>query len=291
MNDDGPPSNVSPYIHPFVKALERNGHVVSVVIPASSRSWIAKAHIRETILKANYIFPQQANNNALPQQNHFHGQTKDKKDEKGKNWPWVVITNGTPASCVQLALYGNIFPHHYHDLDDERPPIDLVISGPNHGRNASSIYNLSSGTVGGALEAATCKKRAIALSFASKDEQPPTVIDAASRLAVRVVERLCSHWDDGVEVYNVNVPMRADVEGRPVRYTTAFKNYWSEACLYAEVEGADHHINGTGDGCENGNGYHERYFSFSPDLSAMKKDLWASPEGTDAHTVLNGYTR
>jgi 5'/3'-nucleotidase SurE len=32
--------------------------------------------------------------------------------------------------------------------------IDLVISGPNHGPNASTIYNMSSETVGGALEGA-----------------------------------------------------------------------------------------------------------------------------------------
>jgi 5'/3'-nucleotidase SurE len=51
---------------------------------------------------------------------------------------WILV-NGTPASCIQLGLF-NLFPN--------RPPIDLVISGPNHGRNASTIYNLSSGTVG-----------------------------------------------------------------------------------------------------------------------------------------------
>lgn len=130
-------------------------------------------------------------------------------------------------------------------------------------------------------------------------------------------------------MYNLNVPMRDDVEGRPVRYTRAFQNYWARGCLYAEVSDGDRVVddvdcsiavcngNGNTDGNSNGlvskskvmeNGhYHDhvgptsmtttshvnkdRHFIFSPDLSDMKRGLQASQEGTDAHTVLNGCTR
>lgn len=206
---------------------------------------------------------------------------------------------------MQLGLY-NVFA--------DRPPIDLVISGPNHGRNASTIYNLSSGTVGGALEAATCGKRGVAVSFGSKDEQTPETIAAASRLAVRVVEHLARNWDARAELYNLNVPMRADVESRPVRYTRALRNYWSRACLYAEQQSTHTLVNGAGaaggkeeytngtssEGCDgvkamNGDApssqLKERRFAWSADLSDMKKGLLAGEEGTDAHTVLNGSTR
>jgi tubulin--tyrosine ligase len=44
--------------------------------------------------------------------------------------------------------------------------VDLVLSGPNFGRNTTAIFALSSGTIGGALEGAVCGKKAIALSYA-----------------------------------------------------------------------------------------------------------------------------
>jgi 5'/3'-nucleotidase SurE len=209
---------------------------------------------------------------------------------------WVVITNGTPASCAQLGLY-NLF--------SERAPIDLVISGPNHGRNASTIYNLSSGTVGGALEAVFCGKRGIAISFGSKDPQTDTVIAAAARLAVRVVEHLWARWDERVELYNINVPMRADVEGRPVLYTRTLPYYWNRGCLYVEdgmgkksgvndmngVNGVNGHANGETNGVNGHAKPRQRQFKWSADLSDMKKTLEESEVGTDAHTVLNGSTR
>lgn len=225
------------------------------------------------------------------------------ENESNSNCEWVVVTNGTPASCTQLGLF-NLFA--------DRGPIDLVVSGPNHGRNASTIYNLSSGTVGGALEAAICGKRGIAISFGSKDEQPIEVIRAAARLAVRVVSHLYQNWDERVELYNLNVPMRADVETRPVRYTRTLPYYWSKGCLYAEVSQpqANGHAapaltNGTSNHSGekvaklcNGNGsatkvahLRKRNFAWSAELSEMKKALQASEEGTDAHTVLNGSTR
>ncbi|KAE8151878.1 sure-like protein [Aspergillus avenaceus] len=278
VNDDGPPSQrLSPYIRPFVNALQDAGHLVSVAIPAASRSWIGKAHLIEASLKATYVHPDAFRADGTWDE-HFdpaqHNQERPESD-------WVVIRNGTPASCVQLGLF-NLF--------NDRPHVDLVISGPNHGRNASTVYNLSSGTVGGALEAANCSKRAIAVSFGSKDPQPQDTICAASRLAVRVVNHLSNHWDPQVELYNINVPMRTDVETRPVEWTRALPYYWNRGCMYAEVEGDK--VNGHADNAVNGNSSHpkERDFVWSADMSYMKKALQASPSGTDAYSVLNGNT-
>ncbi|KAH1492265.1 hypothetical protein LV164_000805 [Aspergillus fumigatus] len=299
VNDDGPPSRrLSPYIRPFVDALQAAGHQVSVAIPARSRSWIGKAHIIEAALEATYVPPDAF------QEDGTWDEAYETPDEDESKLEWVVITNGTPASCTQLGLF-NLFA--------DRGPIDLVISGPNHGRNASTIYNLSSGTVGGALEAAICGKRGIAISFGSKDEQPIEVIRAAARLAVRVVNHLYQNWDERVELYNLNVPMRADVETRPVLYTRTLPYYWPKGCLYAEVTQANGH---SAPGLTNGNSNHsdetdaklcngtttkavngfggshlkKRNFAWSAELSEMKKALQASEEGTDAHTVLNGST-
>lgn len=205
--------------------------------------------------------------------------TDDDNDEnENEEDYWVVISNGTPASCTQLGLY-SLFP--------SRGAIDLVISGPNHGRNASTIYNLSSGTVGGALEAATCGKRGIALSFGSKDEQPPATIAAAARLSTRVVEYLCRNWDPRVELYNLNVPMREDVESRPVKYTRALRNEWTKASLYAEVRGEEETVQIQQKGKSN----RIRQFRWETELSDIKRSLAESPQGTDARTVLDGFTR
>jgi 5'/3'-nucleotidase SurE len=278
-------------VRPLVDELQRAGHLVSVAIPAASRSWIGKAHLIEASLTAHSVHP-----------DSFHDDgTWDESYESDAENEWVVVENGTPASCAQLGLY-NLFT--------DRPAVDLVISGPNHGRNASTIYNLSSGTVGGALEAVFCSKRGIAISFGSKDPQPMDIIEAAARLAVRTVDHLWRNWDERVELYNINVPMRIDVETRPVLYTRTLPYYWSRGCLYAEageakskmVNGATNGVNAVSEHCNgtrvngvNGHVEHprrkERHFKWSADLSDMKKRLQESEEGTDAHTVLNGSTR
>ena len=149
------------------------------------------------------------------------------------NQEWVLV-DGTPASCVHVGLH-----HLFSDL----PPVDLVVSGPNFGPNATTVYNLSSGTVGGALEAALCGKKAIAISFASKDEQSPELITTAARTSVRLIERLHRKWDQGVELYNINVPMVANVGTCQVLYTRALPSYWTTGSLYREVKPTEH-ING-----------------------------------------------
>ncbi|KAJ6000660.1 hypothetical protein N7481_001069 [Penicillium waksmanii] len=316
VNDDGPPNErVSPYVRPLVDELQSSGHLVSVAIPAASRSWIGKAHLIEAELTANLVHP----DSFLPDGTWDSTYKPGFTSEDGQQSDWVVIQNGTPASCAQLGLY-NLFT--------DRPPIDLVISGPNHGRNASTIYNLSSGTVGGALEAVFCGKRGIAISFGSKDPQTDSIIAAAARLAVKVVGHLWRNWDERVELYNINIPMREDVEAQPVLYTRTLPYYWSRGCLYAETdkrkEEAKRILNGGVNGNGNGNGvtangvngvhkecngvngvngvHHDepetkaetvskqRHFKWSADLSDMKKTLQESEEGTDAHTVLNGST-
>jgi tubulin---tyrosine ligase len=202
VNDDGPISASSPYIYPFVTALHAAGHQTSVVLPNIPRSWIGKAHIVGSTLECSGYTPAPG------------------EDE------WVLVT-GTPASCTQLGLY-----HLFQDA----PPPDLVISGPNFGRNATTIYNLSSGTVGGALEAALCQKKAVALSFASKDKQSPAVIAAAARHSVKLIESLYHNWGSGVELYNINVPMIPDVEDHGILYTQALRSSWSTGSLYQELD-------------------------------------------------------
>jgi 5'/3'-nucleotidase SurE len=104
-------------------------------------------------------------------------------------------------------------------------PIDLVLSGPNLGRNAGAGSTLSSGTLGAALEASVLGYKSIALSFAffGRDTvYDPEKIDNACEMGLQVVSELWENWPDDKDghgtlndgggrelpdLYNVNVPL------------------------------------------------------------------------------------
>ncbi|KAL8967898.1 MAG: hypothetical protein Q9197_005170, partial [Variospora fuerteventurae] len=241
-NDDGPPSNQSsPYIHSFVKTLQSAGHIVSVILPHQQRSWISKAHFASQVVKPTYFRPGtlhqddgtthtkprrlRSSNNSNPSSSN---QGKSQDGEEDEEW---VLVNSTPATAAQLGLF-----HFFQD----RGPVDLVVSGPNYGRNTTSLFSLSSGTIGGAMEAAVCRTRAIALSYAffSRDHDPK-IIAGASRMSVKLIEHLMARWDEGVDLYSVNVPLVQGVEGKKVMYTYALQNYWKSGSSFTEVDAAD----------------------------------------------------
>lgn len=101
--------------------------------------------------------------------------------------------DGRPADCVKLALAELI------------GPVDLVISGINHGANVGINVHYS-GTVGAAREAAFQGTPAIALSLHLGDKTQDHYVRAAAhaRWAIDVV--LATGIDQGVLV-NINVPI------------------------------------------------------------------------------------
>lgn len=221
MNDDGPPSQVSsPYVHSFVYELQQKGHTVSVVLPHTQRSWIGKAHLVGKTVTPTYFRP-----------GTLHvddGSTTDRpRQDGGEEW---ILVDGTPASCAQIGI------HHYFK---DRGDIDLVVSGPNYGRNSTAVFALSSGTIGGALEAAVCGKKAIALSFAFYNRNhDPVVIKGASLMGVKVVEHLAANWTEGVDFYSVNVPLLEGIEREETKvlYTNVLRNNWDTGSSFEEVE-------------------------------------------------------
>ena len=99
---------------------------------------------------------------------------------------WTML-DATPSACVNIALHNVFNPND----------IDLVIAGPNFGRNASSYSTLSSGTIGAALEGALLGKRAIALSFAFfafEDTKTKANVDRACAQAVHICKNLYDNW-------------------------------------------------------------------------------------------------
>lgn len=224
VNDDGPPSQLSsPYIHSFIHELTLSGVDVSVVLPHTQRSWIGKAHIAGRGITPTYFRPGTLHTD--------NGTTHSRpRSDGGEEW---VLIDGTPASCTQIGL------NHYFQ---EKGPVDLVVSGPNYGRNSTAIFSLSSGTVGGAMEGAVCGRRSIALSYAFNNRNhDPDIIRGASLMSVRLIKYLHEHWTPGVDLFSINVPLIEGINDptTKVLYTNILQNYWTMGSSFEEVDAQD----------------------------------------------------
>ncbi|EEH39704.2 TTL domain-containing protein [Paracoccidioides lutzii Pb01] len=307
VNDDGPPSNQSsPYVHSLVHTLQSSGHVVSVVLPHRQRSWIGKAHLVGDTVKPTYFRP----GTLYKDDGTIHHLPLGAEGESGNPDPncdeWILI-DSTPASCVQIGLF-----HYFKD----RGPIDLVISGPNYGRNTTAVFALSSGTIGGAMEAAMCGLKAIALSFAfSSRDHDPIVIAEASRHSVRLIGYVYENWGKDVDLYSINVPLEPGVSEGKVLYTDILQNRWTSGSCFealdAEESGEGPDLQeqklrqageldagtqkGKAAGTSTGTGtttpqYRHMHFKWAPKFADVYKSVELSPPGNDGWAVKEGIT-
>ncbi|KAJ5643753.1 uncharacterized protein N7484_006260 [Penicillium longicatenatum] len=294
-NDDGPPSNQSsPYVHSLVHWLQSAGHTVSVILPHQQRSWIGKAHLVGASVKPTYFRP-----GTLHQEDgtvhHLPRGSNGEPDDGGDEW---ILIDSTPASCVQIGLF------HYFQ---ERGPVDVVVSGPNYGRNSTALFALSSGTIGGAMEGAVCGKPSIALSYAfSSRNHDPVVIAEASKHSVKVIEHLCANWVDGVDLYSVNVPLEPGVSQNKVLYTDMLINKWKSGSCFevadpaeggdpelqehelrikSELEGQKKDANAASGEKSRPSRFQHRHFKWAPDLQDVYKSVEESAPGNDGWAV------
>ncbi|KAI1325965.1 survival protein sure-like phosphatase/nucleotidase [Xylariaceae sp. FL0255] len=327
-NDDGPPSPASPYVHALVRGLQRAGHVVSVCLPDTQRSWIGKAHMIGKTVKPVYYRPPKEYDPQNADGGHAASltysrpassqrlirKTEDEKEEEEVE-EWVLV-DGTPASCAQIGLH-HAFAH------TSRGPIDLVVSGPNFGRNSTALFALSSGTLGAALEAAVCRAKSIALSYAHfkprQDPKDPEIVKVATEHSIKVIEALYKRWpsDGSVDVYTVNVPLLPGLlkgETKAI-YTPMLQNYWGEGgTCFVEVEGsvdgdadereeeeegirAEEGKNGdeVDDSREEGEnkgtaGLRHRHFKWQPRFLDVYQSVEDAPPGNDGWAVKEGHT-
>ena len=193
-NDDGP---ASPFVGPLRAALEtRLGWRVFTCLPHSEWSYVGKS-LTLRGFAARRVGPDS------------------------------VVCEGSPASCVNAALY----------CDALAPECDLVVSGPNIGHNAGRAAVLSSGTVGAAVEGVLAGRRAVAVSFpfdeygAWEDAQ----IRRAADTAADVLGHLWARWpENGGEgaipagaperstnalLFNVNIPLWLQESPPPERWS------------------------------------------------------------------------
>ncbi|KAI0078901.1 sure-like protein [Panus rudis PR-1116 ss-1] len=217
-NDDGPPGHESPYIYGLYRYLTSVlGWDVKVVIPSSQKSWIGKAFFITELVKGRYYYPRGPDG---------FGETSETSRplKEGEVAEWVLL-DATPATCANIGLH-NLWPGQ----------IDLLISGPNLGRNSSAAFALSSGTIGAALSSSLSKIRSIAISYGTVLHPTPTeYFDPAHKLGARIIQHLVENWgtdseglrDGEVDLYNINIPMVPALlteEGLPIYWTRMWRN-------------------------------------------------------------------
>lgn len=108
----------------------------------------------------------------------------------GRHWAWAV--DGSPADCVKLAI-GEIFKDN---------PVDLVVSGINHGLNAG-INVLYSGTVAAAIEGAFFGTTSVAVSLEYDEDAD---FQSAAVIARNVIGGLVGRAEASGRLFNLNIP-------------------------------------------------------------------------------------
>ena len=137
---------------------------------------------------------------------------KDLPEEGPGRWSYL---DSTPASCVKWGL-----EFKYENRHDP----DLVVSGINHGSNASSGANYSA-TMGAAEEGAINGIKAIAVSLC--DHNPDADLSAVEALLPGIIQKLLDNWPDreGI-IYNINFPSIPRSEIKGVKAARQGKGHW-----------------------------------------------------------------
>ncbi|KAL8937851.1 MAG: hypothetical protein Q9216_004214 [Gyalolechia sp. 2 TL-2023] len=158
------------------------------------------------------------------------------------------------------------------------------------------------------MEAAVCRKRAVALSYAFfSRNHDPEIIAGASRVSVKLVEYLMSNWDNAVDLYSVNVPLIEGVEGKKVMYTHALQNYWQSGSSFTETEASgdededpeekeaeirDQEAQQEGaEAREKRTRHKHRHFKWTPKFSDVYQSVETSEPGNDGWAVKEGLVR
>lgn len=121
------------------------------------------------------------------------------KQEEGLT---VYQCSGTPTDCVKLAMDG---------LLTEKP--DLMVSGINHGDNASVSIHYS-GTVGATLEA--CMKQVPAIAFSLKTKSQQCDFRPYEEAIMRIASNVLENGLPQDVLLNVNFPEVEELKGTKV---------------------------------------------------------------------------
>ncbi len=186
-NDDG---ISSPGIHALKKTLSTE-HKVFLISPAKERSATSQAL---TI---------------------FHRMHVEKLDEL------TYTVDGFPTDCVNIGLFGNIFPE-----------IDMVISGINRGVNMGHDVHYS-GTVGAARHGAVHQRYSLAVSSGNREEGYDYAREAEY---IKVfIDKKLSTLKKGI-VYNINFPLEFSKEISEIKLTKLGQRTYSDRYEIAHIK-------------------------------------------------------
>jgi len=269
------------------------GWDVRVVIPSTQKSWIGKAYQIKDIIVGRYYYPRGPDG---------FGETSETSRplKEGELAEWILL-DGTPATCANIALH-NLYPGE----------IDLLISGPNYGRNSSAAFALSSGTIGAAMSSSLSKIRSIALSYGNVISPiPKELFEPALVLSCKIIRELWDNWGEDkegirngeVDLYNVNIPMIHDLLNKemPVYWTTIWRNSYgrlfkahTETKPSVSAAGPD----GPGskpaaeavDGQNKVDPTENLTFKFAPDIHHLVNPVRDTlPQGSDGWAISHGF--
>lgn len=167
------------------------GHVI-VIAPDSPRSGFS---VGITVNKPMYL-------------------TKIDGTEYGLGEAEIYTTNGTPADALKLAINAL--------FEGDEKKIDLVVSGINHGSNAS-INVIYSGTMGACLVAAEHGIPAIGFSY--NDHAMDIDLSHTEKYIPEITRHLLEEGMPYGICYNVNFPVGA-IEG--IRWTRQSMGHWEK---------------------------------------------------------------
>jgi len=126
----------------------------------------------------------------------------------------IFACNGTPTDCVKLAINQIL----------ERPP-DFVVSGINHGSNAS-VSVLYSGTMAAALEG--CLYGITSVGFSMNNFSPAADFKGCIKYIRQVMKKLIEEPLPAGVCLNVNIPARPEEEIKGLKICRQSKGNWKE---------------------------------------------------------------
>jgi 5'-nucleotidase len=126
----------------------------------------------------------------------------------------IYSSNGTPVDCVKLAL---------NKLLDRKP--DMILSGINHGSNASSSV-IYSGTMAAALEG--CINGIPSIGFSLLDYSPDANFSSILKYAELILAEALEKGIPGESCLNVNFPVNTCHKIKGIRICRQNRGIWKE---------------------------------------------------------------
>lgn len=273
-NDDGPlDDKACPYLKYLVDEIRRSTDwELAIVVPHQQRLWIGKAHFANSTLLTSWIYTRESTQSREAFNNAFEGPFDVQQAQYARSeWQEWCLLDSTPAACADIGI------HYLAPEAFGGEPVDLVLSGPNFGRNSSELYILTSGTVGAAMEAVTHGTKAIALSYAFFNlDHDFDILREAARISVALVAKLYHQLvrrDPPTDIYTVNIPLVPSLKLGQTRihYAPILHNTWTS--IYQPVSSVN----------ERG----QRQFQWMPDFKQVDKHATSSQQHSDLRVLLD----